>query len=342
MPKDGSFTTAPPIRAATSSSLLAAVYTTQPGSVWLADLDDTLIDTVNVHRNSSKAIGDSLRDHLSTSQADRLVEQFANLFRTLIEGHWGGAGGDSRQNADGTHADLLMRIGACQTEISARWNLIKKFSREVLIQLAAEDCGISLRPDQIQQCAEAYWTHLQSHVSCFEDAITLSAELARLGVPLYIMTSSDGRLSPTASGQFGYDPQQSYRLKAARVEAMRSKGLQFRKAFIGDPIDKPTFEYFDLVYDGIRADLRQDFDPSRMIVLGDSYQSDLEVPVSSKGAALGILSLRGQQDPVAVRDRIVSVGSWTPVCDILATWSGTSRTITHDSLSSDATGSSCS
>jgi hypothetical protein len=159
---------------------------------------------------------------------------------------------------------------------------------------------------------------VEANLACFDDAIGLSRQLARLGLPLYIMTASDGRLTPTDSGQFRYDPELSKRRKATRIRRVRPLGMQYREVFIGDPVDKPTPEFFDGVRAGIEQDLGREVAPADVIVLGDSYRSDIEVPVSVQGAALGILRRRGQEETLAEQDRVVSVGNWQPVSAMLA------------------------
>lgn len=304
---------------ADARDLLSSVVTTYPHTVWLADVDDTLIDTAGMHNAASSSIVGVLGQFVGEKKAEQVVRRFAEIFQILVTSHQSSERHEATRIEETRKSDceLEARIDECQQEIRQRWGTTKKFSREMLLKLAGEDCGAALTPQQIQQCADHYWQHLESHVICFDDAIRLTEDLARAGSPLFLFTSSDGRLIPKENGHFDYDPESSHRFKEARVEKLRAKGLRYQSVFIGDPIDKPTPEFYKMVYSSVERNLHRHLDPRNVIVLGDSYRSDLEIPVSDWKVALGILYRPGQEDVIAEQERIVSVGNWKIISELL-------------------------
>jgi len=296
-------------------ALLANVVRAYPDAVWLADVDDTIVDTVRMHDEASRSIVSVLASFVGDRKANDVVGRFEEIFGILIESHQSSEPKIERSQQE--KDDLLTRIAEYQQEITARWRTTKKFSRETLLKIAGEDCGIDLTSEQIHQCIDHYWQHVLSHPLCFDDAIGLTQVLAKVGLPLFLMTSSDGRLTLNENGQFDYDPASSRRFKESRVQSLRAEGLYYREVFVGDPIDKPTREFFQLVYDGVERHLGRRLNPQHAVVMGDSYTSDLQIPVSEWKVGLGVLYRPGQKDIIVERDRVVSVGNWKAVGNFL-------------------------
>jgi FMN phosphatase YigB (HAD superfamily) len=296
-------------------TLLSAVVKAYPDAVWFADVDDTLVDTVRMHNEASSSIVSVLGSFVGDKKAYDVVRRFEEIFEILIESHQSSAPDIERTQRE--RDDLLRRIAEYQQEIKARWRTTKKFSRETLLKIAGEDYGIDLTSEQIRQCIDHYWQHVLSHPLCFDDAIRLTQMLAKVGLPLFLMTSSDGRLTLNESGQFDYDPVSSRRFKEARVQSLRAEGLHYREVFVGDPIDKPTREFFQFVYDSVERHLGRRLNPQHTVVIGDSYTSDLQIPVSEWKVGLGVLYRPGQEDIIVEQDRVVSVGDWNAVGNFL-------------------------
>lgn len=299
--------------------LLSTIVSTYPHTVWFADIDDTLIDTVKKHEVASDSIAGVLKPLVGEEKAEEVAKRFAETFQLLVTFHQSMVDDEVEiaEDARKLREELQVRIDECQQEIKQQWGMAKKFSREVLLKLVGEDCGVSLAPEQIKECADSYWHRLESHTICFDDARKLTEDIARVGCPLYLITSSDARLALKENGQFEYEPESSRRFKMARIEKLRARGLYYRKAFIGDPVDKPTPEFFEMVYRGVERDLGRQLNPEHIVVLGDSYASDLHVPVSAWNATLGILYRRGQENVAFEQERVVSVGDWQVISELL-------------------------
>lgn len=303
-----------------AQSLLSTIVSTYPHTVWFADIDDTLIDTVKTHKVASNSIAEVLKPPVGEGKAEEIAKRFAEIFQLLVTFHQSTAD-EEAELAEGIRKqreELQLRIDGCQQEIKQRWGMTKKLSREVLLKLAGEDCGVSLAAEQIKECADSYWQNLESHTICFEDARRLTEDIARVGCPLYLITSSDARLALKENGQFEYNPESSRRFKMSRVEKLRGRGLYYRNVFIGDPVDKPTPEFFEMVYSGVERELRRQLKSEHIIILGDSYEADLQVPISKWNAALGILYRRGQENVVLEKECVISVGDWQVISELLA------------------------
>ncbi len=288
-------------------------------TVWLADVDDTLTDTAQMHRAASRSLVGVVRKITGETMALQIVERFEQIFDVLLASHQ--AAGVRAQSDDRTAADvelLWFRVNDCQQEIKQRWGATKKFSREVLLKLAAEDFGIILDADQLSLCADRYWEHVDANAIFLDGAIPMTDEIARIGNSLFLFTSSDARLLLKGNGQFQYDPTASLDFKRQRMEKLRQRGLNYREVFIGDPFDKPTPVFFAAIHDGVERSTSRRFDANHAVVLGDSFSSDLAVPISDWRVRLGILYRRGQGSVRIMQERLVSLGQWEIVRESLA------------------------
>jgi len=299
--------------------LSLTIASSYPDAVWLADVDDTLTDTARMHSAASRSIVDVLVPTIAVSHAQAISQRLDEIFQIMITFHQSASQTDCAQAPElrTLHDDFQRRISAYQAEIEEQWGVIRRFSREVLLKLAGEDCGVDLTSAHIDRCIDHYWAYIMKHADCFSDAVRLTETLERIGSPLYLITSSDGRMTLEDNGQFSYDPDFSRRDKAARMEHLRAKGIRYRKVFIGDPVDKPAPEFFRLAYAGIEHDLQRRLEPQKVIIVGDSYRSDLQTPVTERTAALGIHYRRGQDRVTHESDRIFSLGSLSVVSDLL-------------------------
>jgi len=300
--------------------LLANIATVFPQSIWFADIDDTLIDTIEAHQLASQEIAVVLEPAIGERNALAIKEQFLEIFRVLMSGHRAFKATSQLDPTDiigAQYRALRQRIEHYQQDLREQWGAIKVFSREVLLTLAGEDCSITLTPEQISKSINHYWEKVADYALCYDDSFQLLEAIAAMKRPLYLFTSSDGRLTLRADGQFEYDPQLSHQLKLARIERLRSKGLHYQGLFIGDPIDKPNPEFFEMIYKSVARDLGQEFRLENTIIIGDSYDADLHVPVSTWEKSLGILYRRGQEKVFAEKERVLAVGNWQVVRNLL-------------------------
>lgn len=288
--------------------------------VWVFDVDDTIVDTIQAHKHAADALGRTLADSLSRPAAEALANRFDEMFQLLVayrQVRPSTSAPDWRRESS-EYLTLKQRVLTCQDCIKHQWGVTKTFSREVLLQLAAEDCEIAFSVKDIVRASDSYWAHIRDHSIWFPDSKRLISELSAAGTPVYLMTSSDAVFSPVAGPeQFIYDPNRSRAVKLSRLEVLRSEGLTHRRAFVGDPVDKPDPAFFQLVYSGIEKDMGRPLDLRRAIFIGDSFQADLEVPVLDDGAALGILCARGQETMLIEDERLISVGNLTILLDYL-------------------------
>jgi FMN phosphatase YigB (HAD superfamily) len=304
---------------ADAHALLRTIATTYPRTIWLVDVDDTLTDTARMNTAASRSIVEVLAPMVGESKAAEVVEHLIATFQFMVSFHQSTTNEEKAFTADQRrmHEQFQSRIVNCQREIKSKWGVTKNFSREVMLKIAAEDSGVDLDPAQIQRCSDHYWDHVHSHALFFKNAIRLTKSIDQVGSPLYLITSSDARFTLKQNGQFDYDPAYSRSDKDVRMEGLRTSGLRYRKAFIGDPVDKPSEEFFENVYTEVEEDLRRPIEPDHLIILGDSYRADLETPITKTRAALAILYRRGQEEVLVEKERVVSVGDLGVVNDFV-------------------------
>jgi FMN phosphatase YigB (HAD superfamily) len=185
------------------------------------------------------------------------------------------------QNIPGEHAaydQFLRRIEKMQQPILAQYGCIKKWSREVFLAIIAEDLGMDIKADQIEAAIHAFWNRLTQHVEIIASSRALLETIQAHRRPIYIATSSDGRLQMQSNGQFIYDPVYSRQLKRKRIEALRSRGLFFSDVYIGDPEDKPQPVFFEKMLSLAEKNLSVSIDTRNCIMVGDSLNGDIRTP----------------------------------------------------------------
>lgn len=292
-------------------ALLAQVGRFSSRQVWLIDVDDTITNTAAMHKRAAMSTADVVGLSVGSHQGKMVARRFDEVFQVMLASHQALPG--SQQPTDepyGTSSpgSLLRRIAACQQAILHDWGAIKKFSREVLLKLAAEDCDVDLSPEQILSATDHYWRQVDEHTVFIRDTLQLLRTLEGRNCPVYLMTGSDGRLIPRTDGQFTYDPQFSKSDKLGRMMGLRQKGVHFQDVFIGDPVDKPEPQFFKILIEGIQGDLGRRLRSADLVVLGDSYRSDLETPLAQGLADVGVLYVQGQSAPRLESSRVISVG----------------------------------
>jgi phosphoglycolate phosphatase-like HAD superfamily hydrolase len=275
---------------------------------WLLDVDDTITDTRAMHRQAAAAVADGLSGPLSAELARSVAGRFREVFDELLLVHQQSPA--SAGDEHGAPSDLEQRSRDYQREIAAKWGVTRLFSREILLQLAAEDCGATLTADQLRRCVDRYWDHMLAHPVLFPDSVRLVRHIAAHGGRPYLMTSSDARYHRLESGQFSYDPVESRLDKQHRMENLRRYGIDFVDAFIGDPVDKPSKEFFEMALTRIAEDLRRPLGSFPVVIVGDSYRSDLQTPMGMVDPVVGVLYKREQTTIEIESDAVISVGDF--------------------------------
>jgi len=249
-------------------------------SIWFFDIDDTLIDTAGVSLQASEAIKEVLEKEVGLKTAIEIKKQFNNIFNLMLAGYRAISTADWQKVPGGRRAfdRLFSKIEALQKPIKKRYGKIKKWSREVFIKIAADRIGIDISPELIEKAASAYWLSLTEKTELFPYVLKLFEKIKEHKRPIYLLTSSDARLKMDENGQFQYFPSYSKKLKKKRILLLKKKGIYFDEVFIGDPEDKPSWEFFQKAIKMAERDLGKGFDFSQAIMVGDSFTGDLQIP----------------------------------------------------------------
>ncbi|WP_256791959.1 hypothetical protein [Terrabacter sp. Ter38] len=289
------------------------IFENRASLVWVSDVDDTLVDTKAMHSKAAEAMAPALNSTLGVSKTQHVLHCFRATFDALLDAHQ-----ESHDSEDATdYTALEERVEDCQISIRRRWGATKRFSREVLIWIAGQDCGLALTADQVGSATDAYWAEMTARPQVFADApelFTLVRENSGLW-PL-LMTSSDARFHLGLDGQFEYDVARSLAFKEARIAKLNDFGISHGGLFVGDPVDKPDPEYFARLFTHVDS-LQRPKSKRLTVFLGDSYRSDIEVPLSLNTQAVGVLVDRGTLKPRVVDDRLIVVNTLSHLSDAL-------------------------
>lgn len=287
-------------------------------SVWFFDLDDTLINTAETHAAGVASLVSFVATLTDERTAVEFGRRFGNLFDLLLAGYKVREESDWLAIPGGKDAfdALVRRIESAQPEVVRAYGHAKKWSREIWFKLVADDLGLSVSPAQVQASSDASWDAIASETKLFDGARALLAEIRSHGRPLFIVTSSDGRLVMGEDGLFSYDPAHSLALKTRRVEAMRAKGLWYDALSIGDPEDKPSLAFFQKGVAAAEAFLGRPIDPAHCVMVGDSYGGDLATPRETMGFGLVTWFNGGQAELQTEADNYLTTGNLASVADL--------------------------
>ena len=289
-------------------------------SIWFFDIDDTLIDTAGLSALATEGIFNTLKNKLGADQSQKIKNEVDGIFNLMLqtyriknESEWNNvAGGKAAFDL------LIQNIEGCQKEIKEKYGSIKKWSREVFIKIACDRLSIGCSPDLIKEAADAYWLSLTEKSFIFEHALKLIDSIKRHSRPVYLITSSDGRLKLKDNGQFEYDPAYSESLKRQRIELLKQKGLDFRSVSIGDPEDKPHKDFFMKGIKQAEGDLGTNINYGKLIMVGDSYSGDLQTPRETMGIGLAVLFKKGSNETRLVDDNLVETGNLAETTQFLS------------------------
>ncbi|MBD3362805.1 hypothetical protein GF362_03740 [Candidatus Dojkabacteria bacterium] len=289
-------------------------------SIWFFDIDDTLIDTAGVNEIASEGIVEALEEKYGNEKSERIKVQFNKIFNTILAGY--------RLNKDSANANnqelldesnsLLEKVANSQKLVIKEWGKYKKWSREVFIKLAMDKVGVEPRKAYVEGAAESYWKELTAKVSFFSGAIDLNTRLVKNNRPIFLITSSDARLQMRDDGQFLYKPEYSKKMKTKRIEQLRRRGLEYQGLSIGDPEDKPTIEFFKKAISLAENCLSKNLDLKNSVIVGDSYEGDLETPFTKMGFGMAILVRKNQTKLIKESDNLYSVGNLMDILKIFS------------------------
>jgi FMN phosphatase YigB (HAD superfamily) len=291
--------------------------------VWLLDVDDTLTDTQSMHHYAAESLASQLSASMTTALAASVARRFREVFDELLLLHQQVSTDDNA--ALNSAKELESRVRGHQVKIREEWGIARLFSREILLRIAVEDCGASLQPEELNRCVDRYWDHMREHPAVFPDAARFSRRLAAHSTPAYLMTSSDARYHECDDGQFTYDPRVSRKDKRNRMVNLRNHGINYASSFIGDPIDKPSQDFYEFVFSGISRDLDKPLRSLSVVVVGDSYRSDIQTPLKLSDSTVGVLCRRDQSAVRVEADRVLSVGDFDMLTRMLDVIEGEDR-----------------
>src|SRR5205814_8871701 len=129
--------------------------------------------------------------------ARKLAAAFDRGFQLALRGWHGGLPG-AQENFEKRLAPRLKRILGADPK-PVRW------TREVWLELAAEEAGLGLSRDTLSQGAREYWKALAPAQRLYPDVPDTLRELSERGYRLVLLTSSDCRLLPDPEG-WRYEP----------------------------------------------------------------------------------------------------------------------------------------
>jgi len=281
-------------------------------AIFFFDVDDTLIDTTSNSIIASEGITNVLKQEYGEKKSILIKDRFNQLFQTLMQEHMATGKNNMKQ-----YDLIIQRINKLQEPVVKKFGAIKKWSREVILKIAAENCDISLKPELIYSAIDAYWNSISEKSVPMEGVLNLFQEIKIHNRPVYLITSSDARLQLNNQGLFEYDPKHSEKFKKKRMETLKVKGLFFNKVSIGDPEDKPHLDFFKKGIEIAEIDLGYKINTKNIIMFGDSYSGDLQTPREKLGFGLVVLFKKGQEQSIEESQRYISTGNVSSVKEYL-------------------------
>ncbi len=289
-------------------------------SVWFFDVDDTLIDTGGLTLFASEGIKKVFAAKYSENEAEKVKKVYVEIFTMMMDGYRVKEDEEWKKVNGGKEAyeNILIEIENFQKRVKEKYGFIKKWSREVLIKIAADRVGLKTTPEMIVEAGDAYWISLAKQTHVFPDALALVNEIKKHKRPIYLITSSDGRLTLAADGQFDYEPKYSEALKRQRIEILRDMGVLFDSLSIGDPEDKPHRDFFEKGIKAAESDLGKPFNLSNTLMIGDSFGGDLQTPKEVLGFGLVVLYQRGSNATEIIDEHQINTGNLQDVAKFLS------------------------
>ena len=280
--------------------------------IFFFDVDDTLIDTTSNSVIASEGIADVLKQEYGEEKSILIKNRFNQIFKTLMQEHM-----VTGKNNVEQYNLIIQQVNKLQEPVIQKFGAIKKWSREVFLKMAAEDCGISLKPERVYSAIDSYWNLISEKSVPMPGVLDLFREIKIHNCPIYFITSSDARLQLNDQNLFVYYPKYSENFKKKRMELLKQKGLFFNKVSIGDPEDKPHLDFFEKGIKLAEADLGYKINPKNIIMFGDSFAGDLQIPKEKLGFGLVVLFKKGQKQTIEESQNYISTGNISSVKEYL-------------------------
>ncbi len=165
---------------------------------------------------------------------------------------------------------LKNRLNSYEVQLPPEFNGCSEnfmWSRELWLKHVSEVHKLNLGWERIISMADAYWEAISLHSQIYPDAKEYLETLAKEGLPLFLVTASDCRLT-LVNNSIAYDPKVSEEKKVRRVMEQGLSGF-FRpqQAITGDPFNKPSPEFWQKC-----VKIAGLSDPSDAIVVDDSME----------------------------------------------------------------------
>ena len=248
--------------------------------IFLFDVNHTLINTALYHTKALGSLEKYLAKHIDRNAAKYITERFNQIFLLMVAGfllrtkeEW-----EEVEGGKESYENLIGLIAQYQVKVKEQWGFIKKWSREVFLKIAADEIKVHIPANIIYNASTTYWDEITNLTEPFDEAKQIVNYLTKQKYPVYLLTSSDGRLH-IEDGYFRYNHAISGNYKKKRMETLREKGLDFKGIIVGDPEDKPLPEYYKRAINEIENDLKTKIDPSCLVMTGNSFEDDLETPM---------------------------------------------------------------
>lgn len=237
--------------------------------IFFLDIDDCLIHTTQLTLDHLEVIRKSL-DDFGVSVSQEITHTFAVHAQLQYDQHQGKSISSNDEKIFQTFMDRLAEL---EKPIIEKWGEMKRWSREVNLYIAAEKHGVFLTQTVIQKTVERLWTIITQKAGFYEDSLPFLKKLFSQKIPVFLITSSDSRLTfDDAKKLFFYDPDYSRHLKMQRLTKFLDLGIPNSHIFIGDPYDKPN----PWVFESALSEAKKEFgDQCKAIMVGDSINNDL-------------------------------------------------------------------
>lgn len=251
------------------------------------DVDDVVLDMDHLARAAQRAVAEALTPHVGATvgaAVHRRLEAFYGVLRRNLRA--------SSADAAPEFTALYARIAAAQRGVTEAGFEVKPWSRQVLVALALEDEGVSVRAAAVHAGAAAYWSTLAAGTRVLDDAARALDRARAAGFVVHLATNSDGWLRyDEAAGTFVYDPTEARALKLERLSPLWAHGLEAQDVTVGDPVGKPHAGFYRQVFDDVAAKTGAPVATAGGIAIGDSLMHDV-APFLGLGLPRGIWILR--------------------------------------------------
>ncbi|HBB76667.1 MAG: hypothetical protein A2186_03210 [Candidatus Levybacteria bacterium RIFOXYA1_FULL_41_10] len=285
--------------------------------IFLFDVNHTLINTALYHTQALEVLEKGLKKHTDAKSASYITERYDEIFLLMVAGFLLKTDKEWKEIRGGrtSYLELMKLITKHQEEVKNKWGFIKKWSREVFLKIAAEEIDVDITPQALFELGTVYWDTITRLTEPLEEGKKLLSHLYSKGYPVYLLTSSDGRLTSN-NGFFEYDPKLSGSYKKNRMKALSLKGLKFRDVIVGDPEDKPLPGYYERAIKTIEKDMKKKIHISSFVMIGNSFEDDLET-LMEMNVGTGVLFKKGSS-PMKKKNDIYRVGNLMEVVDLLS------------------------